>query len=320
MGDVESAPTPEELLTRGVWPYELGPYEAFGQRYCVLTDDEDLAAFLEDLYAPLAVERAGGDALSTDDDELAVVRLARPSGSRGGTVLSDRVLLGSSVEPSRLLELLQWAINRKVIDHAAARRLVLHAGAVDRDGAAVLLAGHMEAGKTTLTTGLLERGFRYLTDEAVAVAPDLTIEGYAKPLSIDPGSWEVLAHLKPELRGDAAVYLERQWLVPAHRLTAVVGSSTLAAVIVTRYVDGMPTSIERLAPSTAVAMLARCTFVPDGSELTVARVRELAALAEAVPTYQMASGDLAEACAAVMRAMDEASDGVRDLTGSGGCR
>ena len=318
MGELAPAPTAEELLARESWPYELGPYEALGQRYCVLTDDGVLATILADIYSPLAVDHARGDAAPTDDDGLAVFRLVMPSGGRAGTAVRDDVLLGSSVEPSRLLDVLQWAINRKVIDQAASRRLVLHAGAVDRDGVAVLLAGHMEAGKTTLTAGLLERGFRYLTDEAVAVAPDLTVEGYAKPLSIDPGSWEVLAHLKPELRGDAAVYLERQWLVPAHRLTAVVGSSTLAAVIVTRYVDGMPTCIERLAPSTAVAMLARCTFVPDGSELTVARVRELAALVGAVPTYQMASGDLAEACAAVMRAMDDASNGVRDLTGSGG--
>jgi hypothetical protein len=68
--------------------------------------------------------------------------------------------------------------------------LWLHAGAVSRDGRAVLIAGPGGSGKSTLATLLVDRGFRYLGDDVVALDPS-TGEVHPFPASplvrTDPG-------------------------------------------------------------------------------------------------------------------------------------
>jgi HprK-related kinase A len=60
------------------------------------------------------------------------------------------------------------------------RHLLLHASAVERDGRAVLMTGESGAGKSTLATLLASRGWRFLGDEFVLIAPDSGL-AYAFP-------------------------------------------------------------------------------------------------------------------------------------------
>ena len=52
------------------------------------------------------------------------------------------------------------------------RHLLLHASAVERNGRAVLMTGESGAGKSTLATLLAARGWRFMGDEFVLLAPD----------------------------------------------------------------------------------------------------------------------------------------------------
>ncbi len=78
--------------------------------------------------------------------------------------------------------------------------LLLHAGAcADAQGRVVVVHGGSGAGKTTLTAALAQGGLAYLTDETVCVDPaSFDIEPWPKPLTVKPGSQQVLAHLRPE--------------------------------------------------------------------------------------------------------------------------
>jgi hypothetical protein len=316
VSDLAPAPTVEEVLARQSWPHHLGPYEALSQRYRILTDDRDLAGFLEELYAPMLVGQTDGEAAcGRPATEEAVLRLVTPNALREGIALSGRLLLGTSPRLARLFSLLQWAINRHVIDRACTDRLLLHAGAVDRDRAAVILAGEMEAGKSTLTAGLLQRGFNYLTDEAVAVDYGLEIAGYAKPLSIDRGSWTVLSDLEPRPGSHVTAYLEQQWHIPAQQLARVVRTSQLVVIVLIRYLPGSSASVERISPGAALAGLMDCTFVANGAKPAIARVRQLAELVELVPVFRLVAGDLDEACAAVVAALDSAAPQSTDAIG-----
>ncbi|NED99625.1 hypothetical protein [Phytoactinopolyspora halotolerans] len=79
--------------------------------------------------------------------------------------------------------------------------LLLHAGAVERAGQAVLFPGESGVGKSTLTAACLIRGFGYITDEAVALDPDTgRVTGLARPLMLTPWSTEALG-LDPALGG-----------------------------------------------------------------------------------------------------------------------
>ena len=81
-----------------------------------------------------------------------------------------------------LLSFAIWDIHA-MVPQAAPDFLFLHAGAVARDGGAVLILAPMDAGKSTLTTALLLEGFAYLSDELGAIDP-VTTRAYPFPKRI----------------------------------------------------------------------------------------------------------------------------------------
>ena len=77
---------------------------------------------------------------------------------------------------------------------------ILHAAAVARDGAGVLLPAVGGSGKTTLAAWLATRGFRVLNDDAVPVlAEGGRLRAVPLALSIKAGSWPVLAPAWPAI-------------------------------------------------------------------------------------------------------------------------
>ena len=306
-----------ELLAAASFEHRIGPCQVFAQRFELHTSDAGVAGLLSELYAAmledtggkghLDVRVAGGTSSPAGGAEPpasdpTVYRLLTPSAGGAGVVARDDEVLVVSQRPSTLLGRLVWAINQQVIN-GTTDRLLLHAGAVDRDGCGVLIPAEMESGKTTLVTGLLDRGFGYLTDEAASVSADLVLEGYAKPLSIDPGSWEVLAHHAPGLDAELAPYLEGQWQVPAQRIGPVVGRSRLGLIVFRRYEAGAPTRFSPVSPATAVRLAVGSTFVTDREHLPLSRLRALAAVCSQVPAFELVGGDLGEACDAVIDAL-----------------
>lgn len=307
--------TGSELLAAAAFDHRIGPCRVFGQRFELRTNDPGVAGLLSELYAAMLEAPGGGDHLDVGASAAAAVevpvaadagagspvpdptvyRLLHPSDDAAGVVARDDEVLVTSPRPATLLGRLVWAINRQVID-GTTDRLLLHAGAVDLDGAGVVIPAEMESGKTTLVTGLLDRGFGYLTDEAASVSAELVLEGYAKPLSIDPGSWEVLAHHDPALGAELARYLERQWQVPAQRIAPVVRRSRLAMIVFRRYEPETPTRLELVSPGTAVRLAVGSTFVTDREHLALDRLHELASICEQVPAYELVGDDLGAAC------------------------
>jgi hypothetical protein len=280
-----------DLLRAASFPYQVGPFECFGQRFVIDTSDRDLAAFLADAYAPMR---------SSDGDAMVIYRVLPPADGQAGFVARDEELIGTHERPARILAYLIWAINRQVIDSSLDRRLMLHAGAVDLGGTAVVLPAPMGSGKTTLVTGLLDRGCGYLSDEAVAISSDHVVESYPKPLSIEPGSWQVLAHHEPAVAPALQPYLERQWQVAPQRISPIVRQSRLSLIVFPRYERGASTRLEAIGPAAALGPAVASTFWHPQQPLPVARVRQLAGAMEAVPAYRLVSGSLEEACDRVL--------------------
>ncbi len=287
-------------LADAAWLPPLGPYACFGQRWWLRTTDPALASMLADLFASFACARR------EDDEPSAPVYGILPVSAHGrGAVERDGELMRSRNSASGLLRHLIWLINRQVID-ASLDRLLLHTAAAEVDGRVVLLPAPMESGKTTLVTGLLDRGAAYLTDEAAAVADDLTVTGYPKPLSIDAGARSVLAHHAPDLDEGLAAYHASQWQVQPASFTRVVADGPLGVIVFPRYESGAATELRRLRPVEAVDHAVPCTFAPKGEPVPTAKVRQLAGIATAVPCYALTSGSLDEACDAVFTAAREA--------------
>lgn len=105
--------------------------------------------------------------------------------------------------------------------------LLLHAGAIAKNSRGVLLVGPDGAGKSTLTLGLVERGFRYLSDEYGIIDLDTGLLRYhPAPHSIRENSFLLqhnVAGLRQRVRDDLyeinvwdeEEYRERKPLFPA---------------------------------------------------------------------------------------------------------
>ncbi len=180
---------------------------------------------------------------------------------------------------------------------ASSRYLLTHAGALERDGEALLLPGGSHAGKTSLTAALLARGFRLLGDEVGA----LTFDGAAVPC---PLPLQVRESVRGELDPVAAGL---QWLgeafahrdetarlaLPSPAQCAPPGRYPVRWVVHPRLEWGAPTRLTDLGRGEAALHLLGAVW--NGPALGSAGVEAAARLAERCESATLRSGCLPEA-------------------------
>ena len=143
-------------------PVTIGPLALAGTSVVVHTNDGDLAQRLGDLLASLP---------RTEQAQHTVWVLDRGGerDRRWMTVIDDEVFAAAGTADGAMqqvaTELNQMAVAGSV------GSILLHAGAVERDGRAVVVVGESGRGKSTLTAALVRDGFAYLTDELVQIDP-----------------------------------------------------------------------------------------------------------------------------------------------------
>lgn len=197
-------------------------------------------------------------------------------------------VLGTSVLDLAITVLL-WHVNAEVIRRSTPRYPLVHAGGVVSHGVAVLLPAPPESGKTTTVAGLLRAGFGYLTDEAVAVDPTgLLAHPYPKALSVDAGSWEVLADLRPP----HSERVSGQWHVPPTQIRpdAVAGPAPVRFIVTPRYQEAAPTRLQPISRAETLMTLADSTF--NFQDEPARNLSVLARLAATADCYRLTIGDL----------------------------
>lgn len=275
--------------------YVAGPFAALAHVFTVETPDVELHRYVDTAFAGLATTTPAEHSYAVaqrPSDEGPIYELRR-----------DGIAVHRTYRPETTIGALSWNINRAAFQ---SRRdlVVIHAAVAARDGHAVLLPAAMEAGKTTLVAGLVQRGLDYLSDEMAAVEPgSLTVHPYAKPLSVDAGSWTVLPGLAPVVGESVQPYTQLQWQVGAQtiRPDAVAGPAQPRWIVAPRYQPGASTRLEAVRPAEMVLLLAQQAFALDSDVL-----RTLASLVRATSCHRLVSGDLAGACNAVLQLLDEA--------------
>ena len=192
-------------------------------------------------------------------------------------------------------------LNRRAIN--ASSYLALHAGGVEVEGVTVLLPGHMEAGKTTLTAGLVRAGARYLSDEAVALNWDgLGVVPYPKPLSIDAGAHALFPDLDPRIGLGEDGVLD-QWQVAPERIrpdAVARGGRVPTLIVFPRYEAGATTVLEPVRGGEVLVELAKNTF--RFNEQGRRALDHLAVLLAGARAYRLVPGDLAASVDAVLAA------------------
>jgi HprK-related kinase A len=162
----------------------------------IRSDVPDLPGLLQTLYGSYRVE---------ESRELfdVTVKLRRVRGVRRLIRPQVELLVDGAVEfePFPLdtpMPLLEWGMN-----YALASRLccylLLHSGAVESRGRAVLLPAMPGSGKSTLTAALALRGFRLLSDEfGVVRLSDSQLLPMLRPIALKNESIDLIARFAPQ--------------------------------------------------------------------------------------------------------------------------
>jgi hypothetical protein len=280
------------------WRRTTPVYEALGLTFCARLMGDDLADYLETILTPL---RAPSGTVSAH--RFSVLDEGERYQRRYAVYFDGLPIARTASEPMALVYVL-WQLNRAVVE-ASNRWLLLHAAAAERDGAAVLLPAPMDAGKSTLVAGLTLRGFGYLTDETVAIDPPTArVDPFPKPLSIEMGSWEALAPLRPQLDARFARFSDEVWhVVPdAIRPGAAARACTARAIVSPRFEPGATTALEPITRAEAVMMLAEHAF--NFPAHGAAGLDTLAALVRPCLCYRLTVGSLDDACDRVDEVMN----------------
>lgn len=278
------------------WRVSSGPYRALGsQLWLQATDDRDLVASVTRALAPLL---APADEADGSPDQPGWTYRIWPSPSHPDLVeiATEHESLVTDAPPATAVHTLLWHVNHELIardqDH-----LLLHSSAVSTDRGVLLLPAVANSGKSTLATGLVRAGYRYVTDEAVALRPrGGLVDPYPKPIGLDPGSFPLFADLAPAAGDRAATLVEDKWWLDPRRISphGSAGVETIArpvhAIVFPTFDPSAPSRLEPVEPAEGVILLARNAFNlrrwgQEGLDL-------LASIATTVPMYRMAHGDL----------------------------
>lgn len=227
--------------------------------FTVRSVDADFAASLAWHFAPFRRETIGADPFTVD---LYVQEKDEDSDPVPYSYFTASIEKGRNPSIPDLLALAIWDIHQ-LVPQAAHDFLFLHAGAVVRDGAAVLFPAPMDCGKSSLTLAMLEQGFRYLSDEYGVIDP-VTSRAYPmqKRLALDQPSLRWFPDLEDRLhdRRVPPIHQTKRYIRPED-----VGASVAAAapirwlVFPTPVWDGPPRLVP-LPAAEAVERMASSSF------------------------------------------------------------
>lgn len=200
------------------------------------------------------------------------------------------------------LPLFEWGCNWQIA-HRLNHLLLLHAGAVERDGLALVLPAMPGSGKSTLTAALSQRGWRLLSDEFGAFDPEAgTFRAMLKPIALKNQSIEVIRGFAPQGRFGPEFPKTRKGRVSHLAATddAVARRHQTArpgAVVLPRWEAGSPTRWEPLAEHVAFPALAFNAF--NYTVLGPVGFRAAVALMRQCPAWQLVYSDLDDALATI---------------------
>ncbi len=95
--------------------------------------------------------------------------------------------------------MIEWGLNWCVAAHAH-QYLTIHAAVIERGGRSAVLPAPPGSGKSTLCAGLVQRGWRLLSDELALLDMDSgMIHGMARPVSLKNASIDAIRAFVPEV-------------------------------------------------------------------------------------------------------------------------
>jgi HprK-related kinase A len=234
------------------------------------------------------------------------VELQRPRGLRRWLRPQVRFVFdgAETFEPLPLAHafpLLEWAMNWCVSTHVM-RYLLIHAAVVEKGGRAAVLPAPPGSGKSTLCAGLVNRGWRLLSDELALIALDGSgqVHALARPVSLKNRSIDVIRAFAPDavfntpVPGTAKGTVAHMRVLPEH-VRRVDEPALPAWVVFPRWVADAAPRLEPRERAATVVDLARNSF--NCGTLGLVGFEALASLVESCACFDFEYGRLDDAIA-----------------------
>lgn len=229
------------------------PRVALDFRFEVEVDDPDLKHHLDTLFASLPAAHP-----EVGLHRYTIHRV--PAAGEAWDVLSGGTHIDRYPTVAGAVGYVLWDLNTQAI-RSARHDVVVHAGAVSRDGRGLLMPAPADSGKSTLVTTLVRSGWAYLTDEAAAIDPMTGIvRPYPKAIHLDHGTWRLFPDLSPPAEHRARRFVRGRWCVAPAQLDADISAPVpLALVVFPRYRSGVGLRMEQLSPAHGfTSLVANC--------------------------------------------------------------
>ncbi len=165
-----------------VWPHLIGPLMASGAVFEVRSNHAESAEALRGILSDLPSAGSRADTGTATRTVFSIVDDSDGESQQLQVWMGERRRWTSS-SSERIVPMVTMYLNEIAVE-TTRDRILFHAGAVESDGNVIVIAGDSGRGKSTLTAALIQRGFRYLTDEVAAVEP-VTLAVTPFPKAID---------------------------------------------------------------------------------------------------------------------------------------
>jgi len=161
--------------------------------------------------------------------------------------------------------LLEWSMNWCISMHAH-HYLLLHSAVIEREGFAVIMPAPPGSGKSTLCAGLVNRGWRLLSDELALISlSDASITPLGRPISLKNQSIDVIRNFVPGAVFSKVVHETSKgsvslMKVPTAHLQRIRETATPRWVIFPKYVGGSAPQLMARSKANSMLELGRNSF------------------------------------------------------------
>jgi len=161
--------------------------------------------------------------------------------------------------------LLEWSMNWCISMHAH-HYLLLHSAVIEREGCAVIMPAPPGSGKSTLCAGLVNRGWRLLSDELALISfTAATITPLGRPISLKNQSIDIIRNFVPGAVFSRVVHDTSKGSVsllkvPPETLLRINETARPRWVIFPKYVAGSVAKLTARSKANSMLELGRNSF------------------------------------------------------------
>ncbi len=164
--------------------------------------------------------------------------------------------------------MLEWGLNWCVAAHSH-QYLIIHAAVIEREGKAAILPAPPGSGKSTLCAGLVNRGWRLLSDELALLDMDSDlIYGMCRPVNLKNVSVDVIKQFAPAAVFTASVPDTTKGTIalmrpPVDSVQRMNQPACPAWVVLPKYAAGASPQLERHSRARTFMLIAEQSFNYD---------------------------------------------------------